>query len=511
MDYGKAEGIRKKGLTGLITNNLVDGQGIGSSFGSAISDRTKATFTGIQEKFDPLNIAKKLTGGSNLAPALLGRLTGRKQSTIEHFAGRNKLSSKGVNFETGGAIDDNQVVEALGYIFRELQRAEEDRKILAADTKKENKDRETAENKRNQELIEALTARKPKKETNKQKAKTKKEEVKAKKETKKEQVKPTEKVTTKEAPKVPAKEAPTKVPTKEAPKAPTKEAPTKVPTKEAPKIPAKVAGTSVLAAATGSKGLVIAALVAAGMSTGAQANILANVEKESGFKPRSEELAKYSGKTLFKLYGPPGVDGGQPSGGKNKVRFQSLNDANALVASGPEAVGDVIYGGRMGNDSPGDGYKYRGRGFIQITGKDMYKQVGDKIGVDLVSNPDLANDPEIAAKIVPAFFQLKLGKSKPEELENIDKVNTLVGSASEASKAERKTLAAKYLSESQNNSGTQIDQASTENKELKRSSNKDNPAMIENNTTVNQSSNPNSQKQKESEDDTPAPLKKRRG
>jgi hypothetical protein len=188
MDYGKAEGIRKKGLAGLITDNLVEGQGIGSSFGSAISDRTKATFTGIQEKFDPLNIAKKLTGGSNLVPALFGRLTGRKQSSIEYFAKpKRKVSSKGVNFETGGALDNDSFTETLGLIYEELKLAEEDRKIINQSKKTEEQNREKEEDRRNKAIVEALTARRKPEETPKEKAKKKKKETEKKGKDKKEE------------------------------------------------------------------------------------------------------------------------------------------------------------------------------------------------------------------------------------------------------------------------------------------------------------------------------------
>lgn len=54
----------------------------------------------------------------------------------------------------------------------------------------------------------------------------------------------------------------------------------------------------------------------------------------------------------------------------------------------------------MGNTSPGDGPKYCGRGYVQLTWKNNYKLAGDKLGVDLVAYPDKAMQPDIAAKIM---------------------------------------------------------------------------------------------------------------
>jgi putative chitinase len=57
----------------------------------------------------------------------------------------------------------------------------------------------------------------------------------------------------------------------------------------------------------------------------------------------------------------------------------------------PEKIANRVYGGRMGNgpEASGEGFKFRGRGYIQLTGKQNYTAFGKAIGVDIVANPDL--------------------------------------------------------------------------------------------------------------------------
>jgi len=163
----------------------------------------------------------------------------------------------------------------------------------------------------------------------------------------------------------------------------------------------------------------------------AVANIMAQVQAESGGVSKSENL-NYSGQKLFELYGA-GNKGG------NKVRFKTMEEANAVAAKGPEAVGNVIYGGRMGN-AENEGFKYRGRGLIQLTGKDNYAKFGKMIGVDLVNNPDLANDPNIAQQIAAAYFGDK--QKKGVDLSSIEAIGKAVGYAGGAAEtAKRAQLA----------------------------------------------------------------------
>jgi hypothetical protein len=514
MDYQKAEELRKKSFGSLLGEQ--EG-GLGTSLKSAISQKTQAKITGIKEKFDPMNLARAV--GGKTGAAVYGKVFGRDQKSMERFAGvrKKRVSEIGDIEKVSG---DSSPADVLGLIYRMMLRNAEDDKLQEqlSQNKKEEEDKE--EEDRNQQLIRALTGRK--KPPTKKEKKPEEEKPAAPPKPKVPSVKGKGKTPAKEAPKAPAKEAP-KAPAKEAPKAPAKTpekptaapapkptapTPTAKPTAPAPTVKPPTAAKVPPVMIGGTKGLVLGALVAAGYSKSAQANIMANVEKESNFRPRSEEIPKPE--KIFSMFGPPGVKGGQPENGKNKVRFQTLQDAQDIVAAGPKAYFNKVYDGRMGNTSPGDGYKYRGRGFIQITGKDMYNRIGKMIGEDLVGNPDSANKPEIAAKIIPAFFQLKLKERKlnVEAYDDIDVVNKTVGSADTKSREQRKSLAAAYANEL--NTGNQIDSASKENKNLKNTENDKSAPTVINNTTNTQQNSTNKPKLQK-EDDRSAYQKKAQG
>ena len=126
-----------------------------------------------------------------------------------------------------------------------------------------------------------------------------------------------------------------------------------------------------------------------------QAAFIGQCAHESGnFKTLQENL-NYSAK---------GLNATWPS------RFASEEAAQSFHRN-PEKIANKVYSGRMGNTEVGDGWKYRGRGLIQLTGKDNYRLASDALGVDFVANPDLVLTKENAA-LTAAWYWNKRGLNK---------------------------------------------------------------------------------------------------
>lgn len=90
-------------------------------------------------------------------------------------------------------------------------------------------------------------------------------------------------------------------------------------------------------------------------------------------------------------------------------RFPSDEIANQY-AHDPEKLANYIYGEGhiatvLGNTQPGDGWRFRGRGFLQTTGRNNYARLSALLGIDLIANPDLLNDPEMALVSAAVFWR----------------------------------------------------------------------------------------------------------
>lgn len=101
-------------------------------------------------------------------------------------------------------------------------------------------------------------------------------------------------------------------------------------------------------------------------------------------------------------------------------RFPTVNDARPY-ANNPEALANKVYGGRMGNNEPGDGWRYRARTPLGITGKDNYQWLGDLLGQDLVSLPELLEQPRYALEACIAWWEGKIPDTMIGDIEKITK------------------------------------------------------------------------------------------
>jgi len=119
------------------------------------------------------------------------------------------------------------------------------------------------------------------------------------------------------------------------------------------------------------------------------AAIMSVISKESGFVPKSEiSYATTSNSRIKSIF--------------SKTR--TLSDAQlTALKSNPVSFFNFVYGGKFGNTST-EGYKYRGRGFNQLTFKGNYITYGRLTNIDLVNNPDLVNNVNVAAAVVAQYF-----------------------------------------------------------------------------------------------------------
>lgn len=89
-------------------------------------------------------------------------------------------------------------------------------------------------------------------------------------------------------------------------------------------------------------------------------------------------------------------------------KVKGIADAKALIKLGQEAIANRVYSNRLGNgdEASGDGFRYRGSGYKQLTGRSNYKQIGQLVGIDIEGNPELAREPNAAARIAFKFWDV---------------------------------------------------------------------------------------------------------
>ena len=133
------------------------------------------------------------------------------------------------------------------------------------------------------------------------------------------------------------------------------------------------------------------------------AHFFAQIDHESNLKPVSENL-NYSTDALLRVF-------------KKYFPTRQLAEYYSRL---PEKIANKVYANRMlnGDEDSGDGWKFRGRGFIQITGKANYIMLSKDTGIDYLGNPDLLLT-EADSMISALWYWQKNGLNKYADMDNI--------------------------------------------------------------------------------------------
>ena len=141
-------------------------------------------------------------------------------------------------------------------------------------------------------------------------------------------------------------------------------------------------------------------------------HFMAQLAHESAHFSTMEENLNYSAEGLMKIF---------------RSKFRDAEEA-ASYARQPERIANRVYANRIGNgdEASGDGLRYRGRGFIQLTGRANYRSIGQRIGMDLEGNPDVvAADPVIALQVAANYWDSR-NLNAVADTDDIYKVTRLI-------------------------------------------------------------------------------------
>jgi predicted chitinase len=119
------------------------------------------------------------------------------------------------------------------------------------------------------------------------------------------------------------------------------------------------------------------------------AHLLAQMATETGGLGRLDENLNYTTAARLRSIFPS--------------RFKTLEEAKPFLKS-PEKLANFVYKGKNGNTAADDGWRFRGSGLIQITGRGNFAAVGKLVGLDLVGDPEMARQPDSALRVALGYW-----------------------------------------------------------------------------------------------------------
>jgi putative chitinase len=125
---------------------------------------------------------------------------------------------------------------------------------------------------------------------------------------------------------------------------------------------------------------------------------------------------------------------------------RGIDDARGLIQLGAEAIANRVYANRLGNgnEASGDGWRYRGSGYKQLTGRSNYAEIGKLINLDLEANPELAREPNAAAGVAFAFWDAR--KCSPlADAGDVEGVTAKINGPAKLALVERRDATARAL------------------------------------------------------------------
>nr|WP_310615833.1 glycoside hydrolase family 19 protein [Pantoea cypripedii] len=147
-----------------------------------------------------------------------------------------------------------------------------------------------------------------------------------------------------------------------------------------------------------------------------QAHFLAQTGHESAGFTKVEEGLNYSENALTAMF-------------RNRITAEQARayGRNAMHAANQKMIASIIYANRNGNGdvNSGDGYRYRGRGLIQITGKANYAALVKQLGADIVANPDLLTGYQMAAASAAAWWK-NHGLNELADSDDVDRITRII-------------------------------------------------------------------------------------